>query len=353
MALDNVTPGIRWAITQNSDGQPQLSTIPMPVLEPGTVLVKTRVVALNPSDYKMGRAFPAPGAVVGCNFAGTIIAIDDSTETDLFVGDAVCGTLPGSNPGSPADGAFATYLRVPIMQLIRLDEDSDDMMERAATVGTALATCTLCFWAEKDALNLPATPDQLAETPFPVLVYGGSTATGTIAIQLLRLSGLDPVATCSPRNFDLVRSRGASAVFDYADPHTPAAIKEYTGNRLKYVTFCYSAMARVGGRHTTLELIPEEVLGKRRSIKTSFVMAYEVDGNGIRLPGRYGKPPDPTKAVKLRALFDTCQGLINSGTLRTHPTRRMKDGFEGVLDGLVLLRSGAVSGIKLVAFLPD
>lgn len=46
-----------------------------------------------------------------------------------------------------------------------------------------------------------------------MLVYGGSTATGTIATQLLELSGYDPIATCSPRNFDLVRSRGASAVF--------------------------------------------------------------------------------------------------------------------------------------------
>lgn len=45
------------------------------------------------------------------------------------------------------------------------------------------------------------------------------------AIQLARLSGLTVVTTCSPRNFALVKSLGATDAFDYADPATPAAIR--------------------------------------------------------------------------------------------------------------------------------
>ena len=37
-------------------------------LKPGTGLVETIIVALNPGDYKMGAAFPIPGAVIDMDF---------------------------------------------------------------------------------------------------------------------------------------------------------------------------------------------------------------------------------------------------------------------------------------------
>ena len=41
------------------------------------------------------------------------------------------------------------------------------------------------------------------------------------------------VTTASPRNFDLVRSLGASAIFDYHAPDVVAQIKAATGDSLK------------------------------------------------------------------------------------------------------------------------
>ena len=41
------------------------------------------------------------------------------------------------------------------------------------------------------------------------------------------------VTTVSPRNFDLVRSLGASAIFDYHAPDVVAQIKAATGDSLK------------------------------------------------------------------------------------------------------------------------
>ncbi|KAI2620572.1 putative zinc-binding dehydrogenase family oxidoreductase [Hypoxylon sp. NC1633] len=354
-------PEFRQAITQDEEGRPQLATIPVPELVPGTILIKPTVVALNPSDCKMGAAFPTPGAVVGCDFAGTVVGIAHDTATDLVLGDPVYGVSNGSDPGNPENGAFATYLRAPAEWVMRLTSGNDaTTLERAATLGTALATCTLSFWGT-ETLNLAGTPEKPTQTPLPVLVYGGSTATGTIAIQLLRQSGLNPIATCSPRNFDLVRASGASAVFDYADPNTAMAIKKHTGDRLKHVLdcisdprsvdVCYAAMARVGGWYTSLELVPDELLARRRAVKPSFVMAYELSGQGIRLPGLYGKPADPAKLKLGEHFFPMYERMFNGGKLRTHPTQRLKDGLEGVLEGLALLKSGSMSGKKLVVFL--
>jgi hypothetical protein len=38
-------------------------------------------------------------------------------------------------------------------------------------------------------------------------------------------SGYDPIATCAPQNFDMVKSYGASAVFDYTSEDVARDIK--------------------------------------------------------------------------------------------------------------------------------
>ena len=45
-------------------------------------------------------------------------------------------------------------------------------------------------------------------------MYGGSSGVGLFTIQLAKLMGHKVVTACSARNFDLVKSYGADAVFD-------------------------------------------------------------------------------------------------------------------------------------------
>ena len=356
-------PSSRRAIIQDTEGKPELTEIPIPALIPGTVLVKVSAVALDPSDYKMGAAFPTPGAVIGSNFAGTVVAVASDTDTDLVPGDTVAGGSHGSNPGNLENGAFATYIRAPAPLTMRLTPTAKLAPEQAATLATALATCTLALWSADALALLPSTPEHPSEKPLPVLVYGGSTATGTIAIQLLRLSGLNPITTCSPHNFALVRSRGAGAEFDYSDPDTPAAIKKYTGGQLKHVLdcisdtqsveACFGAMARVGGRYASLELVPDDILGKRRAVRARLVMAFEILGEEVRLPGGYGKPADPAKRELGVRFFAMFQHLLNEGKLVPHPTQRVEGGLDGIMEGLQLLKSGSLSGKKLTAILSN
>ncbi|KAK4184057.1 chaperonin 10-like protein [Podospora australis] len=364
-------PVSRRAIIQDAQGQPQLvKDLPIPPLVSGTVLIKPAAVALNPSDYKMGAAFPSAGAIIGYDFAGTIIAVADNDDTentcDFAPGDWVCGGVRGSNPTAHEEGGFASYIRASSSLLLRIPRSSPVAklsIEQASTLATGLATCTLAIWDPTGLNLLPATPETPAEVPLPVLVYGGSTATGNLAIQLLKLSGFDPIATCSPRNYDLVRGAGASAVFDYSHPDVAATIKEHTAGRLKHVidcisdarsvALCYEAIARAGGRYVSLELVADELLAQRRAVHASFLLGFEITGKSSGLPGGYGKPADPAKVQLGLKLWPIYQRLLNAGKLKPHPVQRLEGGLEGIVEGLALLKSGSVSGKKLVAVLEE
>ncbi|KAG8417038.1 hypothetical protein J3459_013006 [Metarhizium acridum] len=72
--------------------QPVVSTInPMPaVTEPYDVLIRVSAVALNPTDYRMPAYNPVPGAVLGCDFMGSVVEAG-SQVTDWPPGTRLCG----------------------------------------------------------------------------------------------------------------------------------------------------------------------------------------------------------------------------------------------------------------------
>jgi len=154
---------------------------------------------------------------------------------------------------TPRVGAFAEYVGASALVTMKIPDDIS--FEGAASLGSGIGTIGLALF---HSLQLPGYPTEPASSPKDVLVYGGSSATGTLAIQLIKLSGLRPIATCSPKNFELVKSFGADAVFDYRSPSCIASIKENTRGNLKYVldcisepettAFCYSCIGRAGGK---------------------------------------------------------------------------------------------------------
>lgn len=360
-------PDLQTALIQDDGGAPKLvEDVPLPALKPGTVIVRIVAVALNPADHKMGAAFPTPGAIIGMDFSGVVVQIHPETQTNFRIDDRVCGLVIGSNPSDPSNGAFAEYTRARADLLLRVP--SHLSMEQAATLGVGLMTNALALWSAGGLAlaleSVPVSPESPAERPFPVLVYGGSTATGTLATQLLRLSGLDPVVTCSPQNFDLVGARGVSVpdggAIDYVRPDVVDAIKRRThGGKLKYaydciadpmsVAHCYAALGRTGGRYVSLEIVPEE-LHTRRAVQHRVVLCYEGLGEDVQLPSGYGCTADAGRLALGVKYFGIFQNLLDQGKLLTHPIQKL-EGFRGIQQGLMALKSGSVSGKKLVATL--
>lgn len=354
-------PSSQLAIQQDGNGKLHVAgDAAIPPLLPGYVLVKTYAVALNPSDYKIQKNFPIPGAYVGIDFSGTVVQVADDVDS-IKPGTEVFGAaFTFSSAHRLANGAFAEYVRVRADLLLRIpnpsaqqgQNDGSLTLFKAATLGTAISTCMLSLWSP-DALALVGKPEEPLPSakPIPVLVYGGSTSVGTIAIQLLKLSGYDPIATCSPRSFDLVRSRGASAVFDYSSPDVALKIKAYTGERLKYaldcisdvasVTNCYAAIQRPGGRYVSLEYIPDELLAQRRAVRPNFVLSAEVYEEEVMLgEEKYDRPANREKHQLAAQYIGMFQRLVDSGSLKTHPTEELEGGLEGVVKGLEALAGG-------------
>lgn len=178
----------------------------MPSLEADMVLVKTTAVAINPVDAKILDYSPAAGAVLGHDFAGTVVALgsDASAAGRLKVGDRVAGFVHGMNKLRPDVGAFAEYVGATAELVLKLPDTMT--FEEAAGLGLGVATAALALFGE---LKVPASLEQLGKAEAPpvshdqedkgkfVLVAGGSTATGTRAIQLLKLYVTDifPVVT--------------------------------------------------------------------------------------------------------------------------------------------------------------
>lgn len=59
-----------------------------------------------------------------------------------------------------------------------------------------------------------ARPDNPTNNVEAVLIWGGSSSVGMYAIQLAKLSGYTVISTASPINFELLKSLGATEVFD-------------------------------------------------------------------------------------------------------------------------------------------
>lgn len=162
--------------------------------------------------------------------------------TRYRIGDRIAGIAPGNINQSPDGGAFAEFVIGDAELSLRIPDAMG--FEAAATLGTAITTVGQSLY---QSLQLP-WPTAPAAEPFPVLIYGGSSAMGTLAVQYAMLSGCKVVTTASPGNFELARAMGADEVFDYVshhphciqdvsnthqrDPGVAAKIKAATENKL-------------------------------------------------------------------------------------------------------------------------
>ncbi|KAK3296556.1 chaperonin 10-like protein [Chaetomium fimeti] len=353
-------PDNQGAIIADSCGNLVVShDVALPDVEPDMLLVKTVAVAVNPVDVKLTGTMATEGAIAGSDCSGVVVAVGSAVPPGKFnVGDRVCAAITSMNPETPRIGAFAEYVGATADCTLRLPDGIS--FESGATLGIGVATIGYALFR---SLRVPGHPDSPATTPHYVLVCGGSTASGTLAIQLLRKSGLIPITTCSPKNFALVESRGAEKAFDYNDPRSATDIRAYTKNALDYaldchcdassMQYCYTAIGRAGGRYTTLEPYPEQ-LHTRKRVKPDWILGPALLGKHIAWKAPYTINPRPELRVFAREWFMCAQRLLDDGELQPHPARvGEKAGFEAILEGLEVLKKKTISAEKLVYRIKD
>ncbi|KAG6364986.1 hypothetical protein INS49_006591 [Diaporthe citri] len=339
--------------------------VPIPVLAPDMAIVKTAAVAINPVDAKILDFSPAPGAIDGYDFAGTIVALgEEVTASGRFaVGDRVAGMVFGMNKLKPDIGAFAQYVGACADILLKIPKDMS--FEEASGLGLGVATAAMALFKE---LQVPASLEDLREglqvekelkSDDFVLVAGGSTATGTRAIQLLKLAGLRPIATCSPANFELATRFGAEMIFDYRSPTCAENIRAYTGNQLEYALdcvtqadttqMCYASLGRAGGRYVALEPFRDSIAQSRSAtVEASWLMVLTIFGGQVALDGDYYRDTSPEDRKVGAELFAVVQGLLDRGLIDPHPVKVMPGGWHGVVEAVDTIRKQPQSGHKLV-----
>ncbi|KAE8350331.1 chaperonin 10-like protein [Aspergillus coremiiformis] len=319
----------------------------IPVLREDYILVKTVAVALNPADWKH-IAFVSPtGTLVGCDYAGIVEDVGKAVKKPFKKGDRVCGFIYGGNAVQPEDGAFAEYIVAKGDIQIRIPDNVS--FQEAATLGVGITTVGQGLY---QSLKL-ALPTEPLQEPVPILIYGGSTATGTLAIQFAKLSGYTVLATCSPHNFDLVKSLGADVVFDYKDPNSAAAIRKYTDDNLKLVLdtislkssaeYCDHAISTGGGDYSALLSMEIE----RTNVHSHETMAYTAVGEHFTIL-EMSVPARPEDKAFAEVFWAMAEKLLADGKIKVHPPKVNSGGLQGVLEGLKLLKEGRVSGEKLV-----
>ncbi|MFC5676779.1 NAD(P)H-quinone oxidoreductase [Aeromicrobium endophyticum] len=173
---------------------------PIPEPAPGEVLIRVTAAGVNRADLlqRQGHYDPPPGAtdVLGLECAGDIVAVGDGV-TDLQPGEHVCALLSG--------GGYAEYVAVPAGQVaiapggVTLTE-SAGLMEVAATV-----------WSNVFMIGRL----QHGET---LLVHGGGSGIGTMAIQLGKAFGATVVVTVgSEEKAAFCRELGADLTINYRE----------------------------------------------------------------------------------------------------------------------------------------
>ncbi|TWU75742.1 hypothetical protein ED733_001114 [Metarhizium rileyi] len=342
------------ALIGTADGMIRLS--PEVGIAPATgdvVVVRTKAVSVSPVDAKMQGPYITAGAIAGCDFAGVVQEIAPDVGSSIKPGDRVCGTVLGMNPLRPLFGAFAEYTAAPERALLKLP--SSWTFAQGASVGISFLTTGLALFK---SLALPGDPFRPNEQALPVLIFGGSSSTGTAAIQLVKLAGFDPITTCSPPNFDLVKSYGASAAFDYRAPDCVVDIKRHTNNALVFVldcistaesmSFCYKVIGRAGGKYTALEAYSEDIAKSRRVITPDWVMGPQLLGEEIAWPMPHARPANKAMAKFGVEWMATLQKLLDNGLIRPHPLLTREGNLSHVLNGIEEVRLKKISGKKLV-----
>jgi aspyridone synthetase trans-acting enoyl reductase len=366
MAVVNSLPSCQSALKiQGPNALAVVADAPLPNIEPNDVLVRVVAVSINHVDGKAADMSPQVGATSGTDFSGVIAALGPDVTSDSWraergmkpvsVGDHVFGGTFGNNPLRPHNGAFADYVAVPARLIWHVPDGMD--LSTAATLGAALATVGLSLFNYL-GLPLPYSENLNGSAKKPtVLVYGGGTATGAMALQVLKEAGIDVITTCSSNAAPNATRLGAKAWFNYKSPTCGADIREHTDDRLAYaldcitdtssMAVCYEALGSSGGRYVALDAFP--VRGHtRRSVVPEWVCTPTQFGHAIRWTAPYDLEARPRDLEYAEEWYVVAQQLVDGGHIEPPEVEERDGGLAAVSEGMEEVRRGLIKGRRLV-----
>ncbi|MEU3947440.1 NAD(P)H-quinone oxidoreductase [Streptomyces sp. NPDC029526] len=202
------------AITIPEPGGPEAlvwAEVPDPEPGEGEVLVEVVAGAVNRADLLQRQGFydPPPGAspYPGLECSGRIVALGPGV-TGWAVGDEVCALLSG--------GGYAQKVAVPAGQLLPVPEGLD--VKRAA----ALPEVACTVWSNVFMIAHLRPGETL-------LVHGGSSGIGTMAIQLGKAVGARVVVTAGTKEkLERCAELGADVLVNYRDQDFVAEVERAT-----------------------------------------------------------------------------------------------------------------------------
>lgn len=192
-------------------------------------------------------------------------------------------------------------------------------------------------------------------------------------LTLFYRSGFEVITTCSPKNFDYVKSLGADKVFNAYDADVGKQIREYTNNKLYYAWDCIGehgspdqcgdALSTSAPPNQTIHygsilyrMVPSWVT--ERGIAFHWSIGYTAWGEDWIVPspdwvstmggGELMQPKKPDHLEFMVKWTAFAEKLLMEGKWKPHRQDVREGGLEGVVQGLKDFKEGKISGVKLV-----
>jgi putative PIG3 family NAD(P)H quinone oxidoreductase len=310
------------AVVVTAPGGPetlQLAEVPDPVAGPGEVVLAVAATAVNRADLmqRMGHYPPPPGAPewLGLEASGTVAEVGAGV-TGWAVGDPACALLAG--------GGYAERVVLPAGQLLPVP-GGVSLIEAAALPEV---TCTV--WSNVVMLAGLRPGETL-------LVHGGSSGIGTMAIQLARQVGARVAVTAgSAEKLARCAELGASVLVNYREQDFVAELKAATDGHgadvildnmgAKYLGRNVNALA-TGGRLVVIGLQG----GRRAELDLGELLFKRASVHATSLRGR----PAAEKAAIVAAVLEHVWPLVADGSVRpvidsTFPLAEVADAHRRV-----------------------
>ncbi|MGK5632167.1 NAD(P)H-quinone oxidoreductase [Streptomyces sp. URMC 123] len=291
------------AITIPEPGGPDAlvwAEVPDPTPGPGEVLVEVVASAVNRADLLQRQGFydPPPGAspYPGLECSGRVAALGPGVS-GWSVGDEVCALLAG--------GGYAEKVVVPVGQLLPVPEGVE-LVTAAALPEVVCTVWSNCFMV---AHLRPG------ET---LLVHGGASGIGTMAIQLAKAIGARVAVTAgAPWKLERCRELGADILIDYREQDFVEELRKATDGAgadvildivgAKYLERNVTALA-VNGRLAVIGLQG----GVKGELNLGALLAKRGAVTATSLRGR----PLGEKATIVAAVREHVWPLIEAGRVR-------------------------------------